>query len=66
MDEKYFALFPALCCQCGDADGDSGANKLLAVSVGVAGAFYFGLFAGCQTPAFGPCKLDHFILLLAW
>ncbi|MBA7662639.1 hypothetical protein ES703_70669 [subsurface metagenome] len=65
MDEKYFALCPAVCCQCGDAHGDSGTDKLLAAGVGLAGAFYFSLFAGCQAPSLGPCKLRHFTLLLA-
>jgi len=47
MDEKYFALCPAVCCQCGYADGDSDADKLVAVGMGIVGAFYFSLFAGC-------------------
>ena len=33
--------------QCGYADGDSGTDKLLDVSVGIAGAFYFSLLGGC-------------------
>ncbi len=65
VGQKSGGLSSILCCQCGDADGDSGTNKLLAVSVGVAGAFYFGLFAEGQAPSFSSCKLRHFTLLLA-
>ena len=65
MDEKYFALCPAVRWQCGNADGNSGTDKLVAVSVGIAGAFYFSLFGGRQTTTLNFCKLHHFSFLLA-